>query len=121
MSSNEATQQRGEDKMTNQEIKNSPSYALENCADELTPEQFDYCIRQSPWLCKYFTDKLTDEQFDYCVHECPDTALLFCIDKLTEEQLDFCIFEEPLTAMLFCWSKLTDEQYDYCVELTKND
>lgn len=113
--------------MTEQEIKNKPYTALKEFLDELTAEQFDYCIRQVPYLFRELSDnrevfgKMTPEQIEYCLRECPDTALLHCIDKLTPEQIDICIFEDPWTAKLFCANKLTDEQLDYCEELTKND
>ena len=45
----------------------NPSAALRFCADKLTPEEFDYCVREDPWTAlKYCADKLTKEQLDYC-------------------------------------------------------
>ena len=53
--------------MTDEEIKKNHWAALEFCADKLTPEQFDYCVREKPL-----------------------TALVYCANKLTPEQLDYC-------------------------------
>lgn len=45
----------------------NPSYALRFGADKLTPEEFDYCVREDPWTAlKYCADKLNKEQLDYC-------------------------------------------------------
>lgn len=53
--------------MTNEEMKKDMSIALTLCADELTKEQLDYCVRARPM-----------------------TALAFCEDKLTAEQKKYC-------------------------------
>ena len=53
--------------MTDEEIKKRPWFALEKYSDKLTPEQFDYCVREWPWA-----------------------ALLYCLDKLTPEQKKYC-------------------------------
>ncbi len=53
--------------MTNEEMKKDMSTALTLCADELTKEQLDYCVRERPM-----------------------TALAFCEDKLTAEQKKYC-------------------------------
>ena len=53
--------------MTNEEMKKNMSMAITSFADELTPEQLDYCVRARPM-----------------------TVLIFCADKLTKVQLEFC-------------------------------
>ena len=53
--------------MTTEEMKKNMSMALTSFADELTPEQFDYCVRARPM-----------------------TVLAFCADKLTKEQRKYC-------------------------------
>ena len=53
--------------MTNEEIKKFPWLALENYSDKLTPEQFDFCVRERPSVALEFcSDKLTEEQLAYC-------------------------------------------------------
>ena len=53
--------------MTDQEMKANMTIALTLCADKLTKEQLDYCVRERPM-----------------------TALAFCEDKLTAEQKQYC-------------------------------
>lgn len=51
----------------------------------------DEGIKAYPWTAlRDYADELTPEQFDYCVRECPDTALTYCADKLSNEQRDYC-------------------------------
>ena len=50
--------------MTDEEVKNNPSFALAFCADKLTSDQFDYCVRRGSSI-----------------------AIAFCLDRLTEEQI----------------------------------
>ncbi len=53
--------------MTDEEVKYRPGTALRFYSDRLTPEQFDYCVRDSPLMAlKYCADKLTEEQKQYC-------------------------------------------------------
>ncbi len=45
----------------------NPWTALKNEADKLTPEEFDYCVRNDPWTAvKYCAKKLNNEQKRYC-------------------------------------------------------
>lgn len=84
--------QTGENKMTDEEVNKNPSAAIAYYADKLTPEQFDFCVRERPAAAlEYCSERLTKEQLDYCVHKCPATALLLCAEKqLTKEQIDYC-------------------------------
>ena len=53
--------------MTNEEVKENMSIALTLCADKLTKEQLDYCVRERPMTVLAFcADKLTAEQKQYC-------------------------------------------------------
>ena len=106
--------------MTDEEVKKFPWSALEEYSDKLTPEQFDYCVREeSSYALKYLADKLTPEQFDFCVRRSPSYALTYCSDKLSEEQLDYCVRAWPSDALAYCSDKLSEEQLDYCKEKTK--
>ena len=55
-------------KMTNEEVRKNPGFALECHAHKLTPEQIDYCVKKNTYRAlRYCSDKLTPEQFEYCV------------------------------------------------------
>ena len=57
--------------------------ALEYCFNQLTKEEFYYCIQECPWTALvYYSDKLTDEQFDYCVRRERSAALQYCAGNL---------------------------------------
>ena len=77
--------------MTNEEIYDHPEIALMDHADELTAEQFDYCVKVEPYIALlHFADRLTTEQFDDCVYYEPKLAQSTCYNRLTLAQRDYC-------------------------------
>ena len=120
MSNDEVTQHNGGNKMTNKEIYDNPRFALIHHADELTAEQFDYCVKKESYIALfYFADKLTAEQFDDCVYYEPKLAQCTCYNRLTLAQRDYCKNGYPFFPSGFAKKHNTTEKPIYTTWKTK--
>ena len=88
--------------MTNKEIYDHPERALMDHADELTAEQFDYCVKDKTYIALlYFADRLTAEQFDHCVYYEPKLAISTLYNRLSPAQRDYCVTGKPFFPLAF--------------------
>lgn len=77
-------------------IKHASHQALEYLRDEMTPDEFNRCLRNAPWQALEFNaSRLDDKQFAYCLRKHPPAAIRFSANRLSHEQLKRLTKSEP--------------------------
>jgi|GEM_PF-4067799 len=109
-------------------VEESPHWAIEAHLEQLTPAQFDFCIRKEPKMGLYYSHicvELSAEHFDFCCRMAPAYALR-CGRSLSLELLEFCCEKEPGIALTANhWGvprlNLTKEQIKACCRKSPGD
>ena len=97
-------------------VMEEPWTALECAVDRLSEDQFAWCVKQFPWAAlECAVDRLSEDQFAWCVKQVPSVALAYASDRLSDEQFEYCVKRFPWSALKYAPEQLTDEQLDYCV------